>query len=392
MKKFLMYGALAFLCIGVSACHSDDPDAVATPPVVEKAPNAVTGVVTDMQGNPVEGAVVKVGSQSVTTDANGVYVLSGLDAGEHAVTVSGNGLVTRESTINVPSGDVTKNITYSPALANAGNVESVNVTVANGGQGEVESEAIRGNDKGEIEIAIDVPANTVPANTNISITPLYDASDAGARSVEESMLVGATIACSDASLRLSQPINLSFAVDATVSGAVVTKKYENGRWVTVQHEVRDGNVIIAAQDFTSYGLFFTVDVNVASGREPLTFARSEWNNINGSELMYVGEATFGYKLGMEFSFKAANNIEGLMIELLARRYGATYVTAQGSYPINTILYPGIALSVSGYQAYGFVTARANGRTVTAKQYGMVEVTVLTYNRDHEGGSNVPNKV
>lgn len=390
MKKILMYGALAFLCMGMAAC--DDCDPVAEQPVapsVTKAPNTISGVITDMQGNPVAGATVKVGNKTATTNSQGVYVISDIAAGTYAVSVSANGLVSQESEIVLASSDNTQNYTWSAALANAANVANVNVTVANGGDGEVESEAIKGNDKGEIEIAVEVPAQTVPENTNIYMTPLYEAEDAASRAAAEEMLIGATLSCSKEGLVLSQPIDLKFAVDPTVSETVVTKQYVNGRWEVVNHEVKDGNVVISAREFTSYGLFFPVEVSLVSGFDAITFARSEWNNFNGTSPMTVAtDATYDYNVGIKFETRAANNLEGLLIEFLARQYGSTSVVARGAYPLNLTLPIGTALNLKGDQAYDRITARGAGRSVSAKHFGVVSVAArTTVIADHEGGSN-----
>lgn len=390
MKKFLMYGALVTLALGMTACSDDDPTSgYVEPPVVSKAPNTISGLVTNMQGEPIEGATVKLGSKTVTTDANGVYVFDDVDAGSYDVTVSATGMVSQTQKVVVASGDKTQKLSQSFSLADANNVGKIDVIVATGGEGAVESEAIKGNNEGEVKISLTAPAQSVPANTQITITPIYKAEDA-ARSEEEAMLIGATLACTGGNVTLSNDIDLKFAVDPSVSASVITKKYVNNTWVPVESKVVGDNVVISTRDFTSYGLFFKVDMNVTTGSEGIVFDRSEWNNLNGSTYLPVSEAAFNYNLGTRFTATATNNLEGLLIELIARIYGPTTATARGVYPLNVTLPAGTALSIRGAQYYNTVTAKAAGRSVSAKNYGTVDVSVITYNRDHEGGSNIPN--
>ena len=390
MKKVLFYVAAGAFALGVASCSSDPLNCEITPPVVKVAPNSLSGVVTDMQGNPVSGATVTLGDKTVTTDANGVYVFNDVAPGNYEITVTAPGKIEQESSVNITSGNSTQNFTWSTSMASAANVANVNVTVAEGGEGEVESEAIKGNTEGEIEMAVEVPAQTVPENVQITLTPLYEEEDAIARAPEEEeMLIGVTLSCSDPDLVLTQPMDLKFAVDETVSQTVVTKQYVNGQWVVVNHTVADGNVIIKAKDFTSYGLFFPVTVNLVAGEEAVPFERSLWDNLYGSATINLNtDAVFTYNMGIKIETKAVNNLEGLLIEFLARKYGATSVTNRGTYPLQVTLPVGTSLSIKGSQAYNQITASGAGRSVKAKQYGTVTVqTKTTVIANHEGGSN-----
>lgn len=390
MKKILIYGMLAFLGVSLSACHKHhDPsyDDV-TPPEVAVAPNTLSGIVTDMQGNPIAGATVRLGSESATTGENGVYEFGNVTEGTYTLSASAKDMFEATGSLTVAKSATTRHYVWNATLARV-NKTSFNVTVAGGGQGQVESDALKGNDEGKVDISVNVPDNVVPEDTEISITPIYTKASASVRSAaeEETLLIGATLACSNPSLTLSQDIELTFALDSSIASSVTTKKYVNGRWVEAPHSVTDGNVVISTRDFTSYGIFLKVNVSTTLSTEKLVFAQSQWDNLYGRNDMNVEEASFSYKIGTQITSKATNKLEGLLIEHLARLFGTTVTEAQGSYPINVTLPVGTALTVEGAQERSDVTVSANSKSVTGTSYGTVNVRVTTYNRNHNGGGS-----
>lgn len=390
MKKILIYGMLAFLGVSLSACHKHhDPsyDDV-TPPEVAVAPNTLSGIVTDMQGNPIAGATVRLGSESATTGKNGVYEFGNVTEGTYTLSASAKDMFEATGSLTVAKSATTRHYVWNATLARV-NKTSFNVTVAGGGQGQVESDALKGNDEGKVDISVNVPDNVVPEDTEISITPIYTEASASVRSAaeEETLLIGATMACSNPSLTLSQDIELTFALDSSIASSVTTKKYVNGRWVEAPHSVTDGNVVISTRDFTSYGIFLKVNVSTTLSTEKLVFAQSQWDNLYGRNDMNVEEASFSYKIGTQITSKATNKLEGLLIEHLARLFGTTVTEAQGSYPINVTLPVGTALTVEGAQERSDVTVSANSKSVTGTSYGTVNVRVTTYNRNHNGGGS-----
>lgn len=390
MKKILIYGMLAFLGVSLSACHKHhDPsyDDV-TPPEVAIAPNTLSGIVTDMQGNPIAGATVRLGSESATTGEDGVYEFGNVTEGTYTLSASAKDMFEATGSLTVDKSATTRHYVWNATLARV-NKTSFNVTVAGGGQGQVESDALKGNDDGKVDISVNVPDNVVPEDTEISITPIYTEASASVRSAaeEETLLIGATLACSNPSLTLSQDIELTFALDSSIASSVTTKKYVNGRWVEAPHSVTDGNVVISTRDFTSYGIFLKVNVSTTLSTEKLVFAQSQWDNLYGRNDMNVEEASFSYKIGTQITSKATNKLEGLLIEHLARLFGTTVTEAQGSYPINVTLPVGTALTVEGAQERSDVTVSANSKSVTGTSYGTVNVRVTTYNRNHNGGGS-----
>lgn len=390
MKKVLIFGVMSLLAMSFSACSDDDPnyDNV-TPPAVPVAANTLSGVVTDMQGNGINGATVNLGSRTAQTNNDGIYTFDNVTEGTYVLSAAANGKVTVTGTLNVRKNNAAQNFVWNATLATV-KTTNVNVTVTGGGEGAVESEALKDNDPGKVNIALSVPQNVVPENTNITITPIYTESSAAvSKAASETMLIGATVACSDAGMQLDQDFQLTFQLDQSVVSSVVTKKYVNGRWVDAPKSVVNGNVVISAREFTSYGIFLPVTVSTKVVTESLVFTQAEWNNLYGGNTMNVGDATFSYKVGTQITSRATNKLEGLLIEHLSRLFGATVTTVQGTYPINITLPIGTALKISGAQERTDITVSAVSKNVTGSSYGTTNVSVITYNRQHNGGSSAP---
>ncbi|MFJ2030694.1 carboxypeptidase regulatory-like domain-containing protein [Streptosporangium sp. NPDC087985] len=73
----------------------------------------VTGKITSQSGAPIAGASVRVGGSGSTTDSQGGYKLT-LPAGEHELTASAFGYVSKSATVTVPDGGaVTANFTLA---------------------------------------------------------------------------------------------------------------------------------------------------------------------------------------------------------------------------------------------------------------------------------------
>lgn len=392
MKKVLTFGMIAFLAMSFVACHNDDPDnSNVTPPVVAVAPNTLSGVVADMQGNALGGATVTLGAMTATTDNEGVYFFSDVAEGTHVVTAAAEGMISVSTVLEVVKSETTQNLVWNATLSREVSAD-VNVTIAGGGSGSVESEALVNNDEGKVEIEVTVPENIVPKDTKITITPIYTEESASisraARADESTMLIGATLSCSDATLELKDNIDLKFNLDGSIATSVVAKKYINGQWVEVPNSVIDDNVVISAKEFTAYGIFLRVDVSKKVSTESIVFEQSEWDNLYGSRTVYVSEASFAYKVGTQINTTATNKLEGLLIEYLSRLCGAGVKTVNGSYPINVELPVGTALQIAGAQERTEVTVSGNDKSVTGTSYGTTTVRVTTYNRQHNGGGSV----
>lgn len=387
MNKFVYLGAIALLAVATGACHHDDADLdhVKVPEVAPVA-NTLSGFVTGLDGAAISGATVTAGNLTTTTDATGAYVISDIAAGTYTLTATAAGHQAQQSQLTVANAN-NENLVWSVALPKDIS-KSVNVTVNGGGEGEVVSEAIATNTKAEIPMTVDVPANTVPQNTTITISPIYtEDSDLITKATSESMLIGANITCSDPNLTLTNPFDVKFDVDNTVISSVVTKQYVNGQWVTVPHSTTADGVAVSTTTFGRIGLFFPVEITRTKSSQGITLNPSQWDNLYGNTDITAGVANYSYKSGSEFNARGANSLEALLIERLAQLVGPTAKTLNGSYPVNVTVPLGTAISLRATQATETVKVSSSNRSATGTTYGAVTVTVSTYNRQHNGSGN-----
>lgn len=389
MKKFLLFGTILFLNLAAVSCHDDDDRKPVLPPVVEAAPNTLSGVVTDMSGNPVVGATVSAGEYTAVTDANGAYSISGIAQGDYNFTAKAENMLDAATSVVFTQAN-SQNRLWSVAMNRkvTQNLEVKNPNVD--ATGDVQSENIPGNEEGAVDIKVDVPANTVPANTTINITPIYSENAAGSRASEvETMLIGANVTCSDPNLTLSTPINVTFALDASVASAVVVKEYDNATktWNRINPTINpNGIIVISTTKFTMFGIFLPVSVATTASSEEISFAQSVYDNRKGAGNMLVESAPFTYKAGTQIQSTATNKLEGLLIEHLARQYGAKVTTVQGNYPLNVNLAIGQGVRLSGTQSTTALKVSSGNASVNGTAYGNYNVTVTPFSVDHNGGA------
>lgn len=381
MSSALMLGA------GLSSCHHHDDREPVLPPKVEAAPNTLAGVVTNISGAPVQGATVTLGTASVKTDANGAYVFQNVAQGKYTVSAAADGMYTASSEVTFSKASE-QNLLWSVTLNRK---TTQNLVVKDSGEdasGDVQSDNIPNNDEGAVTITVDVPANTVPDNTTITIAPIYSAQDAtGTRADDETMLIGANVTCSDPDLQLTSPIDVVFNLDNSVVTDVKVREFDpaTGRWRDVTPTVDGGKVTVKTTRFTSFGIFLPVTVTTTSSAEDIVFAQDLFDNRNGRDSMLVENASFTYKTGTAVNANAKNKLEGLLIEYLARMFGAKVTEMNGSYPLNITLAVGQGILLKGTQAVEAVRVASRNTAVTGTRYGSVTVTTSAFSVDHNGG-------
>ncbi|OZG62320.1 serine protease [Bifidobacterium lemurum] len=85
---------------------------------VEAVKYAVNGTVVDAEGQPIEGAKVRVDGASATTDASGAYTIGDLKAGKYTISVGKDGYEDVTKDIEIINGDLTVDaITLNEAAA-----------------------------------------------------------------------------------------------------------------------------------------------------------------------------------------------------------------------------------------------------------------------------------
>lgn len=393
MKKLAKFGMYAFLGVALATslagCSDDDPDySKVTPPTVGIS-HSISGRVTNMDGNGLSAATVSMDGTSTQTNADGTFVFEGVAAGNHTLSASASGKQTKETTVNVSADGNGSNVVWNVSLPNKGT--TIEIATDGDTEASVTSETIKGNDKGAVTVDVTVPETALPEGSSIIITPIYTLDEVGTRAntraTESVVLIGTSVACTDANAVLASPIQLTYDVDAEVAQSITAQKYVDGQWVEAEFTVEGDQVTVFADQFTSYTLLFGADVTSSSSSTALAFGQDLWDNLYGSGDVTVSSASFTYHIGTEITSSGTNRITAYLIEILARIAGANATTATGSYPINVTLPIGTALHVTGTQQVTTLTVSALNRSVSGKQYGDVAVVTTTYNREHNGGSN-----
>ena len=393
MKKLAKFGMYAFLGVALATslagCSDDDPDySKVTPPTVGIS-HSISGRVTNMDGNGLSAATVSMDGTSTQTNADGTFVFEGVAAGNHTLSASASGKQTKETTVNVSADGNGSNVVWNVSLPNKGT--TIEIATDGDTEASVTSETIKGNDKGAVTVDVTVPETALPEGSSIIITPIYTLDEVGTRAntraTESVVLIGTSVACTDANAVLASPIQLTYDVDAEVAQSITAQKYVDGQWVEAEFTVEGDQVTVFADQFTSYTLLFGADVTSSSSSTALAFGQDLWDNLYGSGDVTVSSASFTYHIGTEITSSGTNRITAYLIEILARIAGANVTTATGSYPINVTLPIGTALHVTGTQQVTTLTVSALNRSVSGKQYGDVAVVTTTYNREHNGGSN-----
>lgn len=194
--------------------------------------------------------------------------------------------------------------------------------------------------------------------------------------------------CSDPNVTPANNIDVVFNLDSSLVNDITVKEYDQatGNWTEVTPQTdNSGKVIVKTRKFTSFGVFLPVTVTTTSSTEEIMFAQDLFDNRKGLSNMIVDNATFTYKAGTSITSKASNKLQGLLIEQLARLFGAQVTEMNGTYPLNLTLGVGQGVLLKGTQTVNAVSVSARNTTVTGTNYGNVTVTVSSFSVDHNGG-------
>lgn len=384
---------VACLSAGTIGCSDDDPnyDNV-QPPVVEAAASHISGLVTAMSGDAIQGATVKAVANgktlTATTGADGAYTLDGIVKGTYAVEVSAKGKQAVNGTLAISKdGEIG---VFNAMLANVG--KEVEVSATEETKETVTTEAAKDNKEAEVAVEVVIPAAAVEdADARIVITPVYTEEAAKTKSTtraaKSTMLMGTQISCNKVDVNLSKPIDLTFDLGEEVASVVKVQKYANGKWSDAEARQEGDKLIVSADEFGTYSVFADIDVKSSTSSEAISFGQAEFDNLYGAKDMQVASTTYTYKQGGEIG-KATGRLNAQLRQILANQIqGNSVRTATGTYDINVTLPIGTALTLSGRQEVTTVTATCEGKSASGKVYGSVTVAAATYNRQHSGGTN-----
>lgn len=404
MKKFKEYGVYALLgmtlTLGVTSCGSDDPkyDDVEPPVVVVK--NSISGMVTAMSGEAIQGATVTMDTQTVTTGSDGTFTFEDVAVGTHTLTAAAEGKVSKTGEVTIAATDNMNHI-WNVSLSSEETVIKMTVSEETGSEDNTATETLEDNTVAKVEVQVEAPAGAVEdTEAEIIVTPTYSADEAvttrgiapafATRADDNGVyFMGTNVTCSMAGVQLKKPLTMKFNVDKDMQDYLTAMKYKDGKWQTINFERDQENstVTISVDEFASYAFYCSATVrSAASSSESITFTQNTWDNRYGSSAVTVDKATYTYKVGTDIKGQS-NKVLGYLVEILARATGAGLKTVTGTHTLNVTLPIGTAMSISGTQAVTTYTATVKDKSVSAKQYGSVSMTTKTWNRQHTGGSN-----
>ena len=404
MKKFKEYGVYALLgmtlTLGVTSCGSDDPkyDDVEPPVVVVK--NSISGMVTAMSGEAIQGATVTMDTQTVTTGSDGTFTFEDVAVGTHTLTAAAEGKVSKTGEVTIAATDNMNHI-WNVSLSSEETVIKMTVSAETGSEDNTATETLEDNTVAKVEVQVEAPAGAVEdTEAEIIVTPTYSADEAvttrgiapafATRADDNGVyFMGTNVTCSKTGVQLKKPLTMKFNVDKDMQDYLTAMKYKDGKWQAINFERDQENsiVTISVDEFASYAFYCSATVrSAASSSESITFTQNTWDNRYGSSAVTVDKATYTYKVGTDIKGQS-NKVLGYLVEILARATGAGLKTVTGTHTLNVTLPIGTAMSISGTQAVTTYTATVKDKSVSAKQYGSVSMTTKTWNRQHTGGSN-----
>ena len=389
LRKYGVYALLGMaLTLGVTSCECDDPSYDDVEPPVVEVKNSISGMVTAMSGEAIQGATVTMDSQTTTTDSDGAFAFDNVAAGTHQLTASAEGKVSKEGSVTIAATDNMNHI-WNVSLSNEG--KKIAVAADGSAKGETTTETLADNTAATIEVVVEAPAGAVEdPEAEIIVTPTYSADEASATRAGENdaYLIGTNLACSKPELKLKKSITLTYNVDGEMADYVTAMKYVGGQWKAISHNVDKANnkVSVEADEFASYALYCSATISSSASTEAISFTQSTWDNQYGSSALAVDKVSYTYSLGTDISGQS-NKVLAYLTEILARTTGTGVKVATGSYALNVTLPVGTAMSISGTQAVTTYTATLKDKKVSAKKYGSVSVKTKTWNRQHTGGSS-----
>lgn len=402
MKKLAKLGALLFigatLSAGMVSCNNEYPTVV-TPPAVEET-HTISGMITDRQGNPLEGVTVKVTGTTeatVTTQSNGYYIFPDVKVGTYTVTASATGRLEATTTAVISNTSDGMNAVWNVMLLKEDAGTSINVSNGVAAEGSLITESLKGNDEGKVEIDAEVPADALDDTSDdisIVMVPVYTEEEAESRAVESTMLIGASLEASkpNAKLKNGKTVKMTFKLDEATVNAVTVKKYNGTNWVnyTDANYRKNGKMIDVYADelSTVYGLFADVNFVESTSNVAISFNPDVVDNLTGNAPVKINDSKYSYGVGTELTLNAGTNkLRALLIEAIATRHGANFQRINNaSYPINVELPIGCRFAITGKQEIKNISATVANTTANAKSYGNVEINVnMTNVGDHDGG-------
>lgn len=400
MNKSKIVWLLAIvLCLGACSKHEKDYEDV-TPPTEPNGEYAITGHVTDYQGNVLYNATVQTSEgQSVKTDKDGVYFMA-MPEPDPSKTYSLTATYEGKKDVS-KSVTLTKQVGGMIARQDFRLPSSSTVTTFLGdNEGDNTTEFIDHNDFAKTLVGAYVEGYEDEVFQlelfyyNEDFGAVQETPDPTSGTFEKDKLFFAanvTFAEGGKKDRADILYTLFLNFDTETQNHSIIRSFNNGRWSDVPesqltHEpnrVAINNAVLGVV----YAAFCFTNITLTPRTTPLVFNPSNVDNIYGSAPVVVPYTEFGYKVGVDLYMPTHCQLQALLLEVIAREFGLISHDRTYRWDVNLTLPVGTGVDFSGHQEYTHIAYKRNGKIAEADLYGDLVYDATTYNHQHVGGGN-----
>jgi len=346
----ILFHALALLLLG--SCTLQDPsyDSLMLPQV-EAWQAVLSGLITDLNGNPISGARVIVdGQMSAITDPSGVYSLEIPGPGEYAVSAEAEGFFDTGAIITAPGGTVLLSAQCSLVM-----LEKHEVHFAGEGTLQLQNLQIVATN---FTPGRSFTLRTLPATEKDMFVCFELVQDEGA----EGAVLG-----------------ISTNLEPSTLEHVTIKKYVGDRW-----EEADCSHATPGR----YALFLPVEATMTEQEEAIPTEPGNVTTLYSLSSVSISEVTYSFSLGGRFSPDGkSDQLSYILAEIAKRGHGATTVTRQERAPVNIFIPRGIGLRTIALQTFYDWEYSYGSYRVAVRSYGAARIYFENYHReDFAGGS------
>lgn len=378
-KFFSVLAVAAMVSTAVLTSCSDDEVTPILDEVESTIENAyyITGIVTTADGV-LSGATVSSGSESATTDLDGVYKLTMSSASKATVTFSKDGYISIDATA-IFASDATAGaaVTLSQELT----AQAASQTATAG-----EDATLSFDYDSDSDIVLSIPSTSLTESTDISATSYTPtATESAATSLASVTDGGTTTVVSALSAVYLTPSGTTFDTPITISipGEYVDGAYhakmDNGTWVnqgSASYNSSTGAYEIEVSGFSQHSIAVesTVSTSSSSSSSTITLASETIKNIGNVDAL-TQSISYSQKSG--WSLSGSSSLSSYVAGIMGSSEGdsdiaqSLDVTAAGDENV----------TVTITQQVTSTTFTVGSTSATATSYGDVTVSITTEQGD-----------
>ena len=397
MKKLAKFVWLlaGLLVLGACSKHDGTLDDV-TPPDVTINKAIITGIVTDFPGHPLENATVTSGSVTVNTDARGVYQMEVTLGEADYATLTASYPFKKSKTARVSLRIGRSMGKFYIFQQNFRLPEDKHVIFNDSAL--ITIETLDSNSIAQITNKAVIYPEFLTGTESFSMSLSYEDGEHNDYSKATNRMFYSVLVEEISGTGLPHiEYDLEISLNEASQEHVQLMQYDDDAkgWVLVPSSCiihHAASVIITrAVVGIIYGLFGNVDISGPLDQYTIPCDPNAVDNLYGSSVVEVPFTRLSYWTGVDISTAQANNrndqLAGLLLERMVCDYGLLHYIENYEFPLNLTLPIGTGCYISAWQGHYDVTYRITYHYSRGDVYGLTEVRVVTYNRQHTGGGN-----